>query len=298
MPAVSILLTCFNHLAYLPAAFESIRAQTFEDYEILALDDGSSDGTREWLCAQTEPKLERVFHERMGTYGSLDDGLERVDAEFVAILNDDDLWAPTKLATQIARMRAEPAIGLSHTSGWFIDAKGERHPESAPLGFPFPRMASRRPLADLIMKNQIITSSVVMRTDVVRRHGPFDADFYGCGDWQMWLRLAGHCEFDFVDEPSTFYRVHGTNAARDQGRMSDDSRRVREWIATWPEIPELRPALAHNWACLGTERSLRGDRRGGRAAYWQAVKRNPARLKTYLRLAATCLPTALFRRLS
>lgn len=298
MPAVSVLLTCFNHLAYLPAAFDGIQAQTFGDYEILALDDGSEDGTREWLGEQGDPRLTTVFHDRMGTYGSLNDGLARVDSEFVAILNDDDIWAPTKLTTQIARMEADPSIGVSHTSGWFIDDSGARHPDPAPLGFPFPHMPSRQPLRDLVMKNQIMTSSVVMRTELVRRFGPFDANFYGCGDWRLWLGLAGRCDFDFVDEPLTFYRVHGSNAAKNEKRMSDDSWRIREWIATWPETPDLRAALAHNWACLGTERSSRGDRRGGRAAYWQAVKRNPARLKTYLRLAATSLPTALFRRLS
>jgi len=97
MPRVSILLTCFNHMRYLPAALESINAQTFRDFEILAIDDGSSDGTREWLTARPEP-MTRIFNAtNLGTYGALNAGLAAAKGELIAVMNDDDLWAPTKL---------------------------------------------------------------------------------------------------------------------------------------------------------------------------------------------------------
>src|SRR5690348_3188210 len=97
MPRVSILLTCFNHAKYLPQCFEGIIGQSFKDYEIIAIDDGSTDGTREWLSSRTE-WMQRVFNEKnLGTYASLNVALSKASGEFIAILNDDDLWANEKL---------------------------------------------------------------------------------------------------------------------------------------------------------------------------------------------------------
>src|SRR4051794_4385552 len=104
MPRVSILLTCYNHLTYLPECLEGVLSQTFADYEILALDDGSTDGTREWLLEKEAAGLLRcIFNEKnIGTYGTLNVGLAEAAGDLIAVLNDDDLWAPEKLARQVA----------------------------------------------------------------------------------------------------------------------------------------------------------------------------------------------------
>jgi glycosyltransferase involved in cell wall biosynthesis len=300
MPRVSILLTCYNHIRFLPAAYQSVLDQTFADYEILAIDDGSTDGTREWLKGREGGKMRCVFNEKnLGTYATLNVGLSEAKGQYIAILNDDDLWAPGKLEAQVAMLDANQNQGLVHASGWFIDGDGNRHRDAAPLGFPFPRLESGDAVAGLIHHNQIIASAALVRREAFDRCGSFDPDFYGCGDWQMWLRIAQQYEIGFVDEPMTFYRVHGANAALNDEKMYEDSRRIREWIATWAEKRAgLKAASAHNWACLGMERTWLGDRSGGREAYRQSLKRMPGRFKTYLRLLATYLPRRAFRKLS
>src|SRR5579862_8195176 len=214
MAQVSILLTCYNHLAFLPDAFQSIQDQTFGDFEIIALDDGSTDSTREWLSSQTDPRLRIVFNEsNLGTYGTLNVGLKASQGEYIAILNDDDVWAPDKLQAQLELYKSDSKFGLVHTSGWFIDGEGKRHSSEAPLGFPFPHLESGDVLPSLMDHNQIITSSVLIRREAFEQCGPFDSNFYGCGDWHMWLRIAQKYPIGFVDKPLTFYRVHGANAA-------------------------------------------------------------------------------------
>ncbi|HWA82782.1 MAG TPA: hypothetical protein VG820_05085, partial [Fimbriimonadaceae bacterium] len=154
-------------------------------------------------------------------------------------------------------------------------------------------------LSNLMDHNQIITSSVLVKREAFDECGLFDPGFYGCGDWHMWLRIAQKYRIGLVDEPLALYRVHGANAALNDQKMFEDGKRIREWIATWDEArPELHAAFAHNWACLGTERTWLGDRRGGRAAYRESLKRMPLRFKTHLRLLATYLPQKLFRRLA
>jgi glycosyltransferase involved in cell wall biosynthesis len=304
MPRVSILLTCYNHSRYLPEALGGILAQTFKDYEIVAVDDGSTDGTREWLQAQEVP-IQCIFNEtNLGTYASLNVALARARGEFIAILNDDDLWAPEKLERQIRLFEEHPQVGLVHTDGSFIDGEGKPM-EGSPLGFEFPRTETGDVLLSLIYQNKIIASAALVRRECFDRLGGFNEAYFGSGDWEMWLRIAEEYEIGFVPEPLTFYRVHGENASHKLERIWRDDEMLREWIRTREEAYRrkgyapgpLRRALAHNLACLGTVKTLNGKAREGRRAYLDSLRLEPARLKSYLRWMATFLPRPMFRKL-
>lgn len=360
MPKVSILLTCYNHLAYLPACLEGVLAQTFQDFEIIALDDGSTDRTREWLLQRVEgwrcggeegpetrgagsqsddlgqrdegtegggesphraspiahrershfghraPPIKLIFNEtNLGTYGTLNRGLKEATGEFIAVLNDDDLWAPEKLARQLALFEAHPEVGLVHTDGWFIDGKGERL-EGSPLGFSFPRTETGDVLLALLYANKIIASAALVRRECFEKLGGFNEAYFGSGDWEMWLRVAEQWPVGYVDEPLTFYRVHGANASHKLERIWKDDEKLREWIRTRVPLleakgyprPELQAAMAHNEACLGTVKTLNGDPAGGRTAFARSIRLAPGRWKSYLRWAATFLPRGVFRKLN
>ena len=186
MPRVSILLTCFQHRRYLPAAVEGIRAQTFRDFETIALDDGSTDGSREWLADQGD--LRCVFNARnLGTYGTLNAGLRLATGELVAVLNDDDVWLPEKLERQVALLDAHPGVGLVHTGGGFIDGEGNAT-EGNPLGFRFPTFETGDILRGLVFENKIIASAALVRRECFDRVGEFDESYFGSGDWEMWWR--------------------------------------------------------------------------------------------------------------
>lgn len=305
---VTVLLTCYNHIRYLPLALDGVLGQSFTDFEILALDDGSKDGSREWLKErESEGKLRCIFNEKnLGTYATLNVGLAEAKGDYIAILNDDDLWAADKLRRQVEILDANPKIGLVHTGGWFIGDDGEQFTDPAPLGFVYPSTPTGDVLALEILYNHIITSSVLVRRECFEACGPFDPSFFGSGDWQMWLRIAQKYEVGYVDEPLSFYRVHGLNASHQKEKINEDDARIREWITGWQTAflermakePELKAAFAHNWACLGTERTWAGDASGGRAAYLEAIRMMPGRVKSYLRWGATFLPKSVFRKLS
>lgn len=310
MPKVSILLTCYNHLRFLRACLESVEAQTYRDFEIIALDDGSTDGSREFLAkyandAKEPEKVKAILNEaNLGTYGSLNRGLKEASGEFVAILNDDDLWAPQKLERQLALFAEHPKVGLAHTDGWFIDGEGKRMAGS-PLGFEFPRTETGDVLLALLYQNKIIASAALVRRECFEKLGGFDEAYFGSGDWQMWLRIAEEWEVGFVNEPLTFYRVHGGNASHRLERIWKDDEMLREWIRSRYPVHEkkgyertaLRHAIAHNEACLGTVKTLNGDPGGGREAYSRSLAFAPGRFKSRFRWLATFLPRPLFRML-
>lgn len=303
MPRVSVLLTCYNHIRYLPDCVEGVFSQTFRDLEVIAVDDGSTDGTREWLSACPRP-ITCVFNDdNLGTYASLNVGLSKATGEFVAILNDDDLWAPTKLDRQIELFERHPQIGLVHTDGWFIDGEGKRL-EGAPLGFEFPRTETGDVLIDLMYANKIIASAALVRRSCFEELGGFNEQYFGSGDWEMWYRIAEKYLVGFVAEPLTFYRVHGANASHKLDRIWQDDERLRRWIASRAPAysdrgygKRLTKALAHNQACLGTVLTLNGKPVEGRRAYAESIRLDPLRLKSYLRWCAAFLPRSVFRKL-
>ncbi len=303
MPRVSILLTCYNHLDYLPAAYQSIKDQTFSDYEIIALDDGSTDGTREWLQTNA-PEAKLIFNEsNLGTYGTLNVGLKHATGEFIAVFNDDDLWGKTKLEAQIDLMERFPKIGLVHTDGYFINGAGEvRH--DSPLGFDFPKTETGDVLLSLIYHNKIIASAALVRKECFDTLGNFNENYFGSGDWEMWYRVAESYQVGYVKEPLTMYRVHGKNASHKLEKIWQDDQKLREWISlrivNYKERfnpKNLIAAEAHNFACLGTVLTLNGDPQKGREAYKKSLKLLPNRFKSRLRMAATYLPKPLFRKL-
>lgn len=311
MPRVSILLTCYNYLKYLPACVEGIRAQTFQDFEVIALDDGSKDGTREWL-KENCPDFRLEFNEKnLGTYGTLNKGLDLAQGEFIAVLNDDDVWGPEKLQKQVEMMDANPKMGLVHTGGIFIDGDGVELEDKKPLGFTFPNTPSGDLLKLLTSHNQIINSAVLVRRECFDKLGKWDASFYGCGDWHMWLRIAIFYHIGYVPGTHTYYRVHGTNACLDIPKMLDDEFRIKNWMAEWGTVykSELkrnaslrdvvygkRDEKSLEWAKLGTERAMRQDMKGAREAYWNSIKLTPLRLRSYGRVLMTFFPYRLFKQ--
>lgn len=298
-----MLLTCFNHLVYLPACLDGLSRQTFRDFEVIALDDGSSDGTRAFLEERSD-ELRVVFNEQnLGTYATLNRGLDLAQGEFIAVLNDDDVWHPEKLERQVALMEERKDVGLVHTDGSFIDGQGAVL-HGSPLGFEFPRTATGDVLLDLCYANKIIASSVLVRRDCFEELGGFEPSYFGSGDWQMWLRVAENWQIGFVEGRLTDYRVHGENASHKLDRIWRDDEALRTWLkprfAQWVgRFPtgSLRRAEAHNLACLGTVQALNGKPKEARGSYAASIRLRPGRWQSWLRYVATFLPRSVFRRL-
>ncbi len=310
MPRVSIVLTCYNHLRHLKIAIDCIRAQTYTDYEIVALDDGSTDGTREWLAQlqREDPglPLHLYFNEQnIGTYATLNRGLEVSTGEFIAEFNDDDVWLPTKLEKQVAMLDAHPEIGLVHTGGYFIDDEGNELEEN-PLKFAWPKTSTGDVLLELVPHNKIIASSVMSRRECFEKVGKFNTEYFGSGDWEMWYRIAEQFHIGHIDEPLTLYRVHAGSASHYTEKIARDDVRIREWMAE--RIPgytakgydqaTLRKLQSHVLACCGTSRIWLGEPQQGRRHYVESIKLTPMRIKSYLRLAASFLPRKWFRALN
>jgi glycosyltransferase involved in cell wall biosynthesis len=281
---------------------QGVRDQTFTDYEVIALDDGSTDGTREWLAEQ--PDITTVLNEtNLGTYGTLNRGLELATGEFIAVLNDDDVWKPNKLEAQIQLLERNPNVALVHTDGDFIDGEGRAF-IGEPLGFQFPKFETGNILLSLVYANKIIASAALFRKSVVEKIGKFNEAYFGSGDWEMWFRIAELYDVGCVDARLTQYRVHGANASHKLERIWQDDQLLRTWMLT--RLPKFkgdfesgayRNAIAHCHAALGTVQMLNGQSGKSRVSYLRSIRILPWRFKSYLRFFATFFGRSAFRRL-
>jgi glycosyltransferase involved in cell wall biosynthesis len=292
-PAVSVLMPVRNCAAYLDRALQSLAAQTFEDFEIVVVDNGSTDGTaeilREW--GYREKRLRAFRLRRPSLSGSLNHAAAKARAPLLARLDGDDIAFPHRLAVQVAEMSRRPGLGLLGSAAELIDSEG-RH-----IG------RLHRPLGDRQLRRFLeqgcafVHSSIVMRREVFLAAGGYRPGLNVAEDYDLWLRIAELAEIANLPEPLVRYRIHTQSAtARKPVRQAvaiacvaaaREARRRGLPEPFFRGIPELRKALP----LIGMTPS--GFRRHLRLAAFRVVASHyylalplPPRLKTALREAA------------
>ncbi|MEO7454065.1 MAG: glycosyltransferase [Fimbriimonadales bacterium] len=282
MPRVSALITSYKHERWLRECVDSALGQTFEDLEVIVVDDNSPDSSPEILRSYGDRIRLVLNSENRGTYGVLDQALEMATGEFVAVLNSDDVWEPEKIARQFAGMGD---CALSYTGGKFIDDDGAEI-FGKPMGWAPPTALPEHHFARLIENNYIIASSAMLRTSVAREVGGFDDGFKNIGDWNMWLKMGEKGPFAFTPGILTQYRIHGFNTIDNMAVSDSEIAEVRlKWAerASRSTDSKVLSAAALSWAAAGRLLARAGRGREGRRAIRRSISMMPLRFKSYFR---------------
>ena len=241
LPDVSIILPTFNRLEFLPAAIESVLAQSFTKWELLIADDGSDDATRAYLKSLSDPRIRLILHSHTGKPAVVSNvALRAARGEYVAFLDSDDVWLPGKLAAQIESLSRHASRKWSYTRFSLIDASGNPsasardRERAAPSGWIFEKL--------LRSEAVIAQPSVVVRKDVLEQLGAFDEELTMCYDDDLWFRLATRSEIDSIDEPLTLVRRHSQHSGSDCQAWRD-RRRVFEKTLSANRDARLQPVL-------------------------------------------------------
>ncbi len=214
-PAVSIIMPTFNRLEFLEAAIASVLEQTFEDWELIIADDGSSEPTRAYLQAlQIHRRIHVILMPHTGRPSLVSNvALRQARGEYVAFLDSDDVWLPTKLEIQIASLRRHPERGWSYTKFALIDSLGHPTDPVRTRNWPTPTGWILKKL--LVEETVIAQPSVIVMRRLLTELGAFDEELVMCYDDELWFRLAAHSEIDGVDEPLTLVRRHAQHSGSD-----------------------------------------------------------------------------------
>lgn len=239
VPAVSVIIPTYNRASYVLQAIESVRRQTFSDYEIIVVDDGGFDATRKLLVQYAGERFLylRADH-NVGLAAARNLGIRAARGKFIAFLDDDDLWHPEKLFRQIETFERTPDAALLHSGYRVIGPDGSARDVQP--------KARGRAYRQLLAWNSIAASSVIIRTDIAPEIF-FDERLSGCADWDLWLRIARCHHIDYCAEPLVFYRLHSENMHKNTAVMEQDTFRILEKNApflTQTEYSRLRSSHA------------------------------------------------------
>lgn len=224
MPKVSVIIPTYNAVDYLSETVDSVLQQTFTDWELIIVDDGSSDQTVDWIAARVDPRIQLICQENQGVTVARNTGITKSCGEYIAFLDHDDLWHPMKLEKQVRCLDESPSVGLVHTWMVSVDAQGKS------TGRIMPSDAEGHVWTKLLEKNTVASSSVMLRRTCLSVVGGFstDRELYTVEDWEFWIRIAAHYPFAVIKEPLLSWRQHANNGSKNWRLMKQAYRLVIE----------------------------------------------------------------------
>ena len=203
-PAISVLIPVWHAVRFLPAALESVLGQTFTDFEVIAIDDGTSDGSAEVLAAfaARDSRVRVVRQENQGIVASLNRALELARAPLVARMDHDDVSRPDRFAKQIAYLRQHPEVAAVSGAMDVIDQDGTylRTDE-------FPTLPAAI-ASELLYRNCICHPAVIARADALRKVGGYRKNAQFAEDYDLWLRLSEAGQVANLPDVLLSYRLH------------------------------------------------------------------------------------------
>jgi glycosyltransferase involved in cell wall biosynthesis len=216
MPRVSVIVPAYNAERFLAEALDSALAQTERPFEIIVVDDGSTDGTRA-LAERYEPPVRVVHQVNRGLPYARNFGAKHATGDWLAFLDADDIWLPPKLATQLALAHSDVSVVYSDRENFGdLDGLPRIQSEVTPIfeGDIFETL--------LLRGNMLTASSTMVRRTVFEGVGGFveDPRIRECEDWDLWIRVTERHRVAASREPLVKYRLHGSSLSRNFARMN------------------------------------------------------------------------------
>lgn len=206
MTKVSVIIPTYNRNTFIQEALNSVRAQSFMDYEVIVVDDGSTDSTGEMLQNTYDEKVHYMWQENQGESVARNKGIELANGEYIAFLDSDDKWLSKKLEMQVRLLDEYPEIGMSFCQAQLINETGNLL-DSSVLGRNLHE--NEITFENLVMHNLIgSVSSSMIRKVTLERIGGFDPLIRYGEDWDLWLRIHSLSKFGFISEPLVQLRRH------------------------------------------------------------------------------------------
>ncbi len=208
MPTISVVIPAYNSGATIAATINSVLQQTYTDFEIIVIDDGSTDDTR--AKVETFGTRTRYAYQRNSERSAArNHGIRLAQGKYIAFLDADDQWLPAKLAKQVALLERKPELALVYCWANLIDPVGNTRGFIG-QDFPIEQAENCHAFEGLVLGRSIPTLTTVIRTACLPTTGVFDESICYIEDWDLWLRFALRYPIGFVPEALANYQLHGS----------------------------------------------------------------------------------------
>ena len=291
-PLVSVVVPTYNYGRYIAAALESLRAQTYADWECVVVDDGSTDDTAEVVARfiEREPRVSYVRQANARQAAAKNNGLTRVRGAYVQFLDADDLLEPLKLERQVEFLEAHPEVDVVYGGVRYFSTERPEERLRSMFGADAPWMpevsgAGREVLLALVRMNILVINAALVRREALDDVGPFDPVLPPVEDWDYWLRCALKGKrFEFRDFEGTLalVRTHAASTSRQHSSVLAAWRALRAKVDTLTDDPEVlllnREMKSQLEGSLGLEAVAAGSRLSAARQFARAAQMCP-RLK-------------------
>jgi len=201
MPPISVVIPAYNAGHTILETIASVQKQTFSDFELIVINDGSTDRTLELLSTVRDPRIKVFSDPNGGLPVARNRGISHATGEFITFLDADDLWTPDKLELQLAALQQHSEAGVAYSWTYFMDDQGKSFHVDEPIFF------EGNVYAQLLLRNFLASgSNPLIRRQAIESAGEFDPTLKSAEDWDYWLRLAPCWGFVVVPKPQIFYR--------------------------------------------------------------------------------------------
>ena len=301
MPRVSVIIPVFNAARTIEQAIESVRAQTFTDFEIVAVDDGSTDGSIEILRRYGDA-IKILQQKNRGPSAARNLGGANSTGEYLGFLDADDWWKPELLARMVAALDRDPQCVMAYCDLQLVDSLGKQFQTSL-MAVRANRPPTVKDMLDSLWP--IMPSGVVIRRSAFEAVGGYPESLRAFEDVYLWLLLREQGPFVYVPEKLAVWRfAHFPAPLKPSGGQEAAGRIFRQMVKARYGVDPVRHVRARARAprsilgYLGLDALAHGDRATARSAFMRAISLDPYRVRNYLRLARTVLPAGMARALS
>lgn len=214
MPSVSIIIPTYNRAKYLNLTLQSIAQQTYQDFEVIVVDDGTPGDENESICSEFEKVRYFKIKNSGGPASPRNFGIQKASGKYIAFVDDDDLWQPQKLDVQVKILDANPDFGLVHSCCEVIDENGVLQNEI--VGRPRTPDVKHGDVSLRMIGNwTIMMPTSLLRKEVIKKVGFFNEKMIAAGeDVEYWNRASFFTKFYYIDLPLTRYRIHSLNNSK------------------------------------------------------------------------------------
>lgn len=300
MPKVSVIIPTYNYARYLGEAVQSVLDQTLGDFELIVVDDGSTDNTREVVGGFKDSRIRYIYQENRGAAAAQNTGIKSSCGEYIAILGADDTWLPQSLESRAKLLDLHPDVALVCSDIYIFDnntgATLGRLWHDMPAHYRLDlQRATQKPLIDLIAWGCFIwPQAAILRRLVFAEVGYFDESFSTCEDWDLFLRIVQRFSIKTIDVPLARIRRHNVSLTANNERMHGGEvatlhKLLRSGSLSQEERKLVKRKLAPMHLRYGRQAIQVGKLKEGKNALIAAIKVKPWGFKPYLHLIMSLL---------
>lgn len=237
-PKVSVIIPVYNGGEWIKECIRSVTGQTYDNVEIIAIDDCSTDGSVRKIKDIDDPRVTILENNsNRGIAASRNRGIRHSSGQFIGFLDQDDIWLEHKLETQLQRFSNTPEkTGVVYSAVELLDTNKGTTDINTFLSLSGDYMSR---VSDIFLNNPITNITTLVKRECFEEYGLLDESLFGSDDYEFWLRIAGEYGFEYIDEPLAQKRLHGENASTNLDQMVKDRRRIAErYVNEYPFLQE------------------------------------------------------------